>query len=215
MPTVFLSYSHRDHFFAELAAIKLREAGIELWRDQDKIRVGTDWKYEIERGISECIAVVVVLSNYSAESSYVTFEWAYGLGKAKPIIPVKLNDCSAHQRLQTIQQLDFSVPGSLPWESLIERIKEIEIADMPKEETKPTAVMAETASPSLPENTVQSIWAYLNQHGYQMVSFDRLRQLIDNAITDAQFNEMIAKNSAIFRSAHLKGNKPGLAKIVP
>jgi hypothetical protein len=35
--TVFLSYSAKDHYFAELAAIKLGEAEIELWRDQGVI----------------------------------------------------------------------------------------------------------------------------------------------------------------------------------
>jgi hypothetical protein len=34
MTTVFLSYSTKDHYFAELAGIKLAEAGITLWRDQ-------------------------------------------------------------------------------------------------------------------------------------------------------------------------------------
>ena len=36
MPMVFLSYSLKDHHFAELAGLRLAEAGVKLWRDQSK-----------------------------------------------------------------------------------------------------------------------------------------------------------------------------------
>ena len=73
MSTVFLSYSTKDHHFAELAGIKLAEADISLWRDQGQLRAGSDWRGGIERGISNSIAVVVALSENSVESSYVNF----------------------------------------------------------------------------------------------------------------------------------------------
>ena len=83
MAIVFLSYSTKDYYFAELAAIKLEGSGVQLWRDQGQLRAGSDWRSGIERGISESIAVLVALSQSSAESSYVTFEWAYGLGRER------------------------------------------------------------------------------------------------------------------------------------
>jgi hypothetical protein len=98
MPTVFLSYSTKDHYFAELAAIKLEDSGIQLWRDLGQLRAGSDWRSGIERGIAESIAVLVALSQSSAESSYVTFEWAYGLGKGKTVVPLKLENCNIHPR---------------------------------------------------------------------------------------------------------------------
>src|SRR4051794_20309169 len=93
MTTIFLSYSSKDYFFAELLDRRLSEAGITLWRDQGELRAGKDWRQGIERGISDCLAVIVALSDDSAQSSYVTFEWAYALGKGKAVIPVKLNAC--------------------------------------------------------------------------------------------------------------------------
>jgi hypothetical protein len=113
------SYSHKDHYFAELASIKLAEAGISLWQDQGQLRAGNDWRGGIEKGISESIAVLVALSKDAAESPYVTFEWAYGIGKDKTIVPLKLEICSIHPRLEPIQHLDFSLPGSLPWTQLM------------------------------------------------------------------------------------------------
>ena len=119
MATVFLSYSRKDHYFAELADIKLSEAGIKLWRDQGQLRPGSDWRFGIERGIASSIAVIVALSENSADSSYVTFEWAYAMGKRKPVVPLRLQNCTVHPKLEPIQHLDFSVPWSLPWPALI------------------------------------------------------------------------------------------------
>lgn len=210
--TVFLSYSTKDYFFAELADIKLAEAGIKLWRDQSQLRAGTDWRQGIEKAISECLAVLVVLSTNSAESSYVTFEWAYALGKGKAVIPLKLTECSVHPKLETIQYLDFSIRGALPWESLFERVREIETDIEP-----PGAAVVEAASllPRQEDTQANAILAYLNQRGFQMASFDRLRRRVDASITDEQFNQIILRNPTLFRHARLRDGIPGIAKCVP
>jgi TIR domain len=212
MATVFLSYSTKDHHFAELAAIKLSEAGINLWRDQGQLRAGTDWRAGIERGIAESIAIIVALSQSSAESSYVTFEWAYGLGQGKPVVPLRLENCKIHPRLEPIQFLDFSVPGSLPWNLLIERIREIE-ADATSQENLDVAASVYEPPPQDP--TVKAILGYLNQRGYQMVSYDRLRRRIDSALTNQVLDALVDANPTVFRHAVLKDSKPGLAKQVP
>ena len=210
MPQVFLSYSTKDYFFAELAAMKLGEVGITVWHDQGQLPAGSDWRQGIERGISDSQAVLVVLSANSAESSYVTFEWAYALGKGKSIVPLKLTECTVHPRLETIQYLDFTIPRALPWESLVERIQEIESDGdtLVKTATTPEAH-------GLEDPIVKAILAYLNQRGYQMVSFDRLRRRIDSNLTDQQIEALIDKNPGLFRRATLKEGKPGLAKLVP
>ena len=212
MTTVFISYSTKDHYFAELAGIKLAEAGINLWRDQGQLRPGSDWRNGIERGISESIAVLVALSENSAQSSYVTFEWAYGLGKGKTVIPVKLEACALHPRLEPIQSLDFSIPGSLPWNLLIERIREIE-ADATSEEDLETS--ANTPEPPQQDATVKAILAYLNQRGYQMVSYERLRRRIDPELTDQKLDDVVNANPTVFRFARLKEGKRGMAKLIP
>ena len=212
MITVFLSYSAKDTFFAELASIKLAEAGIMLWRDRGQLRAGADWRQGIERGISDSRAVIVALSANSSESSYVTYEWAYAMGKGKPVIPVKLTQCPVHPKLETIQYLDFSIPGSLPWESLVERIQEIETDTEAPPEPGPELIGA----PTDPDAAhVKAILSYLNQRGYQMASFERLRQRIDENLSDTRFREIIRKNPTIFRRATLKGGKAGIAKLVP
>lgn len=212
MAIVFLSYSTKDHYFAELAGIKLAEAGIDLWRDQGQLRAGGDWRAGIESGIADSIAVIVALSQNSADSSYVTFEWAYGLGKGKTVVPLRLENCKIHPRLEPIQYLDFSVPGSLPWNLLIERIHEIE-SDATSEED--LAVAAGNKAPPPQDPTVRAILDYLDQRGYQMVSCERLRQRVDSKLTDDAVNRLIDANPLIFRHAALKGGKPGLARRIP
>jgi TIR domain-containing protein len=212
MATVFLSYSRKDHYFAELADIKLSEAGIKLWRDQGQLRPGSDWRFGIENGIATSIAVIVALSENSADSSYVTFEWAYGLGKGKTVVPVRLQNCTVHPRLEPIQQLDFSVPGSLPWSALIDRIREIE-AEATSQEDLTASANAEGAPPQ--DATVKAILAYLDQRGYQMASYERIRQRIDPELTDDALDSLISANPKVFRHALLKGGKRALGKRIP
>ena len=213
MSTVFLSYSKKDYFFAELAQIKLSEAGITLWRDQGQLRAGRDWRQGLETGIADSLAVLAALSANSAESSYVTFEWAYALGKGKAIIPVKLNECIVRPQLETIQYLDFTVSGALPWESLIERIQEIETDIEPSTNSLHTNVSTSTLTITYPN--ANAILAYLNQRGYQMASFERLRKRIDENLTEEQFQEIISKHPTVFRRAKLADGRPGIAKLVP
>lgn len=210
MINVFLSYSTVDYFFAEIAEIKLGAEGIRVWRDLNQLRAGEEWRQSIEYAIADSVAVIVALSANSANSSYVTFEWAYALGKGKPIIPVRISPCDIHPRLATIQHLTFTNAGALPWNSLIERIREIE------DQSEPVAQITAPSEKQVSRDSyVSAILTYLNQRGYQMASFDRLRRRINESLTDERLHEIIAQNPTIFRKARLKDGVPGLAKLVP
>ena len=209
MKKIFLSYATEDHLFAELAVLKLQEAGFTVWRDKSQIAAGVDWKAGIEEGISSCDLLLLALSATSAQSAYVTFEWAYALGRGKPIVPVRLNLCQVHPRLESIQYLDFSIAGSLPWSTMIERIREIEVSDAepfrgpePVEETGDLIV-------------VKKILTYLDQRGYQMASFKRIRRRVDEKLTDDRLDKIVDSHNTVFRHAILKDGEKGLAKLIP
>jgi len=95
---------------------------------------------------------------------------------------------------------------------LVERVKEIE-TDLQPDEISAAAETMPLAAPE--EGHAKAILAYLNQRGYQMASFERLRRRIDESLTDQQFNDIIARNPTVFRQARLAGGKPGIAKLVP
>ena len=87
--------------------------------------------------------------------------------------------------------LDFSVPGSLPWNLLIERIREIEADATSKEDLAAAASVV----PSQQDPRAKAILSYLNQRGYQMVSCDRIRRRIDPALTDKDLDALVDSNS--------------------
>lgn len=122
MAKVFISYSSSDSIFADLAKMKLKEAGIHVWLDSGELRAGEEWRDAIDRGISLTDVVVVVLTPRSCESPYVTYEWGFALGKGKPVIPILLENAEIHPRLDVLQYLDFRDRSAFPWNDLVAEI---------------------------------------------------------------------------------------------
>jgi TIR domain-containing protein len=125
MAKVFISYSSDDSDFAELAKVKLEENSIEVWLDQGELHPGDDWRDEIDAGLSASDVLIVVLSERSSTSSYVTFEWAYALGRGARVIPVLLQKAPKHPRLEALQYVDFTNPRVRPWDKLIAEIRRV------------------------------------------------------------------------------------------
>jgi len=79
-PIVFISYSTDDSVFADLVKLKLNAANIDVWMDQDKLNPGEEWRNEIDLGIDNADALILIITPESCNSSYVTYEWAYAIG---------------------------------------------------------------------------------------------------------------------------------------
>ncbi len=215
MEKVFLSYSTRDHFFAALAEVKLKEEGLEIWRDQSQIRPGEEWRKSIDNAISQSRAVIVALSKNSVESGYVTYEWSYAFGLGVTVIGAKLESCEPHSKLRDTQIIDFSNPHSLPWKRLGESIRQIETNEDSGSE------VVDEINRSLEDETVQKVLTYLNSRGYQMASFDRLRANTGLSLSDEDFRQLIHNNNRLLAKARLKAkvpggeSRPGLKKMIP
>jgi HEAT repeat protein len=119
MNHVFISYHRGDADFATVLRIELQKAGHEVWVDQGGISAGDDWRREIDQGIQDSKALIAVMSPEAAQSEYVTYEWAYALGRGIRVIPVVLRTTSFHPRLEGIQYLDFSSHSARPWDQLL------------------------------------------------------------------------------------------------
>jgi hypothetical protein len=63
--------------------------------------------------------------------------------------------------------------------------------------------------------TVKAVLAYLDQRGYQMMSYERIRQRIGPHLTDDALDLLVRNNPKVLRHAALKGGKRGLAKLIP
>lgn len=122
---VFISYNSKNEDFAELVTMKLEKQGIVVWKDTNQIASGTEWRNEIDNGLLNCDAIIVLLNEVSTKSPYVTYEWAFALGSGKHIIPILTEECEVHPRINILQYLNFK-NGQRPWDKLTERLKKIE-----------------------------------------------------------------------------------------
>ena len=122
--SVFISYNSKNEDFAELVKLKLEKEEIYVWKDTNQIDAGTEWRNEIDQGLLNCQIIIVLLNQVSVKSPYVTYEWAFALGNGKTIIPILIEECEVHPRINILQYLDFK-DGKRPWDKLIDRIKKL------------------------------------------------------------------------------------------
>ena len=114
----FISHAREDGDFAENLKARMAQAGFTGWIDIDILEAGMSWRDEIDRAINESCAVILVLSPDGKASEYVTYEWAYGLGLGRRIVPLLLRDTPIHPRLEPFQYFDFTNRGARPWDRL-------------------------------------------------------------------------------------------------
>lgn len=87
---IFISHSHADADFAEILKLKLEKRGVEAWIDNERLKIGQDWREEIDSGIKNSMAVIAIMTPEARKSEYVTYEWAFAWGKGKKIFPLML-----------------------------------------------------------------------------------------------------------------------------
>jgi hypothetical protein len=104
--TYFLSYSRNDQEFALRLASDLRAQGIKLWVDQLDIRPSEHWDRAIERAVSSCRGIVVVLSPRSVASDNVADEISFAIDGGKSVLPVMIERCNLPLRIARMQVID-------------------------------------------------------------------------------------------------------------
>jgi hypothetical protein len=122
---VFISHDHDDADFAELLKLKLEREGINSWLDSERLKIGQDWREEIDHSIEKSIAVIVIMTPEARKSEYVTYEWAFAWGKKIKIFPIMLKQTQLHPRLESLQYLNFTNNPARPWNDLISSIKAV------------------------------------------------------------------------------------------
>src|SRR4051794_36960868 len=84
MTKVFISHSDSDSEFALQLAMLLTKLGFEVWLPLAQIPGELP---EIQNGLDECEAMIVVVSLPSMASLRVTREWQYYFAEEKAVIP--------------------------------------------------------------------------------------------------------------------------------
>jgi len=90
MPDIFISYSSKDREQAQLLTELLASAGLSVWIDQSSIGAATSWSGEISKAITDCKALIVLLSPSSVDSKNVTREVALAFERNKKILPIDI-----------------------------------------------------------------------------------------------------------------------------
>jgi TolB-like protein/predicted Zn-dependent protease len=81
---VFLSYASQDAEAAKRICEALRQAGVEVWFDQNELRGGDSWDAKIRKQIKECALFVPVISTNtnSRPEGYFRLEWKLAVDRS-------------------------------------------------------------------------------------------------------------------------------------
>jgi len=121
-PPAFLSYASVDEAFAKRLAADLKAQGANVWLDKLDIRPGRQWDLEVEKALTACSEVLVILSPASVDSPNVRDEWSFALRKGKTVIPVIQCECETPFRLLRRQYVDFRSDYKLGIKTLLEAL---------------------------------------------------------------------------------------------
>ena len=107
MKNIFISYSPKDARAMQLLQDSLVRGGFKPFIDPAP-RPGMDWRLDIDEAIIHADAVVVIITPNSAESVYVTYEWALALGLGIPVVPIIYRTAKIHPRLANFPGFDIN-----------------------------------------------------------------------------------------------------------
>src|SRR5688572_25405208 len=88
-PKLFISYSHDDVTWVRPFADELKQQGVQVWLDLDRIPAGASLDAALERGLRDCEAVAFVLGKSTRiDSPTLMFEIGAALGGEKRLLPI-------------------------------------------------------------------------------------------------------------------------------
>jgi tetratricopeptide (TPR) repeat protein len=117
---VFISYHRGDSDYVARLVDHLRGAGLEVWRDTERIRYGDRWEQVTRDEVARCAALVVVMSPAAEASLHVGNELSLARELGKPILPVWLSG-DRHFALGGLHSFDAR-EGGLPDDRFLDRL---------------------------------------------------------------------------------------------
>lgn len=124
LPSVFISYSHKDENLIDGLADDLRRQQVSVWYDK-QMRVGRDFRDQIQAQIQKADAFVLALSESSLQSKYVKMERELAKKAGKLILPIIVESCKLPQDLRFIHYSDFTDDYRDGLEDLIYEVYEL------------------------------------------------------------------------------------------
>lgn len=157
-PYVFISHSHQDKEFARFLNERLQRAGFATWLDVERIPEGSTWAREIENGVENCGALVVVMSKNARESEWVERETLMAMNLRKPIFIARVDDVRLPIYVINRQFSDFRTRPDTAAKRLILALQKISLTDPLPEPSKPSE-----AAKLAPEPNQTNFFKYIKQ----------------------------------------------------
>lgn len=114
--SIFFSHSSRDQRWCEWLATEAEKVGVTAYLAEHDPRPGTQLAGKVRQNIKRCDAFVVLLTDSTANSSYVHQEIGYAVAQKKLVIPLVQPGVGEDQlaMLRGIEfiEFDFANPGA-------------------------------------------------------------------------------------------------------
>ncbi|MDF1741963.1 MAG: toll/interleukin-1 receptor domain-containing protein [Verrucomicrobiales bacterium] len=153
MPSLFLSHSSNDKFFARKLAEKLSQVGVKVWIDEAELRIGDSLLEKISSAIQGSDFVGAVLSHNSVKSNWVQKELAMAMdreigGKQVVVLPILIESCTIPPFLADKLYADFTDPDDFdrPFLKVLHALG-VSIPTTPEPPAEPKAIPKPAAKP--------------------------------------------------------------------
>jgi hypothetical protein len=108
MKDIFLSYASKDKKQAALFVESLEKEGWTIWWDQTLL-AGQNYESKITEELKKSKGVIVLLSNNSVNSEWVSAECSYAMDRfKKPLLPVLLENVELPLRLFKLNAINLT-----------------------------------------------------------------------------------------------------------
>ncbi|MFZ2473372.1 MAG: toll/interleukin-1 receptor domain-containing protein [Methanothrix sp.] len=185
---VFICYSRKDEDFVIKLATNLKRQGVPVWLDQWDIPSGTNWPRAIDRALSDCASLLVILSHTSVESDDVQSEWYAALDEKKIVVPILYQPCRIPFRLKPIQHVDFTARSPDDETSLKQVLRALGRA---------RSTPAMSGAQSEPEKNTASYWLSKSTDFGNQGEYDEVITAAEKAIALDPQNVIAWNNKAI------------------
>jgi hypothetical protein len=128
----FISHSSKDKKFVRQLSADLVENGVQVWLDEQRIRVGDSIPEKIAQGIAESDFFLIVISHNSVESAWVQKELSGALvreieRRRVTVMPLKMDDAKVPASIADKKYADFSGSYASGLSELLTAIKSVEV----------------------------------------------------------------------------------------
>lgn len=169
---VFLSYASQDSDAARHLCEALRNAGVEVWFDQSRLRGGEAWDAAIRLQIKTCALFIPMISKntHARGEGYFRLEWKLAVDRSHQmavdlafLLPVVVDDTSDREdrvpdRFREVQWTRLAVAADT--EIFVDHVRHLLSNDVEKSSIESTRSRVPVASSSLAAPTRKSLPVY-------------------------------------------------------